>query len=313
MTARHSIVGLLGVFKKMVFGETFIYHHALPVLCLSNILRVCQTCKYIGGTFCSVTLVGLWMVWSILLEIFDLGYYSHRSDARAPSVNCEVVKISRNEHLISQSKSVRIFFWVKSFETVILSLVFVGSQGCSVSQTLADGATIEILPPMMTQGRMLRKSWTRPKDKTYRQKDKGQHMPCQRTVVPQKGWYPFKCQFCGHLFRLKHNWLTHERRHTGEKPFNCRYCVKAFACSSDRKLHERLHTGEKPYKCEVCGKAYSDKSNCRKHQILCSRKHATAWFGVRTTVCEKKHWWLEKSWPPLLQSIYCDYVLLLSV
>lgn len=56
--------------------------------------------------------------------------------------------------------------------------------------------------------------------------------PCQR---------PFRCDFCGKAFKLRHHMKDHARVHTGERPFPCRLCGKTFSRSTILKAHEKTH------------------------------------------------------------------------
>ncbi|KMZ09683.1 uncharacterized protein Dsimw501_GD28024 [Drosophila simulans] len=52
---------------------------------------------------------------------------------------------------------------------------------------------------------------------------------------------PFKCEFCGKAFKLRHHMKDHCRVHTGERPFRCNMCGKTFSRSTILKAHEKTH------------------------------------------------------------------------
>ena len=47
--------------------------------------------------------------------------------------------------------------------------------------------------------------------------------------------------------------------------FKCGYCGKGFSRAWVLKGHVRMHTGEKSYQCSTCGGAFADRSNLRQH------------------------------------------------
>lgn len=52
---------------------------------------------------------------------------------------------------------------------------------------------------------------------------------------------PFRCDYCGKAFKLRHHMKDHCRVHTGERPFPCQLCGKTFSRSTILKAHEKTH------------------------------------------------------------------------
>lgn len=52
---------------------------------------------------------------------------------------------------------------------------------------------------------------------------------------------PFRCDYCGKAFKLRHHMKDHCRVHTGERPFPCHLCGKTFSRSTILKAHEKTH------------------------------------------------------------------------
>lgn len=63
----------------------------------------------------------------------------------------------------------------------------------------------------------------------------GQHEPANGQQRP------FRCDYCGKAFKLRHHMKDHCRVHTGERPFPCHLCGKTFSRSTILKAHEKTH------------------------------------------------------------------------
>lgn len=94
--------------------------------------------------------------------------------------------------------------------------------------------------------------------------------PSRINTGPPKKGPPYFCEYCGKMFKLKGNYLMHERVHTGETPFGCNVCGKRFKRQYDCTRHQRVHTGEKPFGCRVCGTTFALKCSLRRHE----KKHS---------------------------------------
>lgn len=91
---------------------------------------------------------------------------------------------------------------------------------------------------------------------------------------------PFRCSFCGRLYRQKIHLQKHVMsQHTKEKPFYCPQCTYSTVEKSHLTVHIRTHTGERPFSCREC--KYSSAQNCtlKTHYL---RRHP----GSRVS-CEK--------------------------
>ena len=80
---------------------------------------------------------------------------------------------------------------------------------------------------------------------------------------------PYRCDYCGKGFMLKHDFSKHVKIHTGEKAYKCNYCVKRFKTAYSLNQHIRIHTKAKQFKCNYCNYATHWKGDLKKH----IRKH----------------------------------------
>ncbi|KAL8591700.1 hypothetical protein ACOMHN_061792 [Nucella lapillus] len=94
--------------------------------------------------------------------------------------------------------------------------------------------------------------------------DRHQRFICGR--IPQKGIYA--CEECGKMFHTRNRYITHTRRHVGEKPYKCSKCDSCFYDKGTLKRHiERWHEGSGKFSCTPCGKSFYDIRSWKKHMI----------------------------------------------
>ncbi|XP_055850024.1 transcription factor Ouib-like [Episyrphus balteatus] len=82
----------------------------------------------------------------------------------------------------------------------------------------------------------------------------------------QKEHHALVCDICGNVFKARHIFALHKRRHSNDKPYVCELCPSKFFTNSELKRHMRRHTGEKPYECQFCHRKFSDYGTHVKHE-----------------------------------------------
>ncbi|KAK7115019.1 uncharacterized protein [Littorina saxatilis] len=101
--------------------------------------------------------------------------------------------------------------------------------------------------------------------------DRHQRFFCGRS--PQKGRY--ECEECGKVFLKRNRYITHTRRHVGDKPFKCTQCDACFYDSRTLRRHVVHHNGgNKKFKCSLCDAAYYMKHCLSLHvmRVHCGMK-----------------------------------------
>ncbi|XP_070198875.1 zinc finger protein 595-like [Littorina saxatilis] len=105
--------------------------------------------------------------------------------------------------------------------------------------------------------------------------DHHQRFLCGRS--PQKGSYT--CEECGKVFRQRNVYISHTRRHVGEKLFKCSQCDASFYDNHDLQRHMKRHnaslkcpqgevagqSGTKKFQCSSCDAAFCNKQNLAVH------------------------------------------------
>lgn len=76
---------------------------------------------------------------------------------------------------------------------------------------------------------------------------------------------PFRCEFCGRLFKHKRSRDRHVKLHTGDKKYKCCHCEAAFSRSDHLKIHKKTHDTQKPYQCSVCNRGYNTAAALTAH------------------------------------------------
>ena len=100
--------------------------------------------------------------------------------------------------------------------------------------------------------------------------DRHQRFFCGKT--PQKGHYV--CEECGKTFQKRNRYITHTRRHTGEKPFKCPQCEACFYDKNMLRRHIDRHEGNRKFKCSLCVAAFYMKRCLSLHvmRVHCGMK-----------------------------------------
>nr|XP_045604601.1 uncharacterized protein LOC123762251 [Procambarus clarkii] len=76
---------------------------------------------------------------------------------------------------------------------------------------------------------------------------------------------PFRCEFCGRLFKHKRSRDRHVKLHTGDKKYKCCHCEAAFSRSDHLKIHKKTHDTQKPYQCTICNRGYNTAAALTAH------------------------------------------------
>ncbi|XP_037787345.1 uncharacterized protein LOC119582906 isoform X2 [Penaeus monodon] len=84
-------------------------------------------------------------------------------------------------------------------------------------------------------------------------------------VVTHADQLPFRCEFCGRLFKHKRSRDRHVKLHTGDKKYKCCHCEAAFSRSDHLKIHMKTHDTQKPYQCSVCNRGYNTAAALTAH------------------------------------------------
>ncbi|XP_073538494.1 uncharacterized protein [Phyllobates terribilis] len=84
----------------------------------------------------------------------------------------------------------------------------------------------------------------------------------------------FSCSECGKCFNWKHNLVTHQRIHSGEKLYLCPESGKFCSQKSDLANHQKTHTEKKQFSCSVCGKCFYQKTNLVTHMRIHTGENA---------------------------------------
>lgn len=74
------------------------------------------------------------------------------------------------------------------------------------------------------------------------------------------------CFTCNKEFGSTHDFVVHQRRHTGERPFQCSRCFESFASASALLLHRgSVHDSRSPFRCTFCGRSFDDGDAYSRH------------------------------------------------
>ncbi|XP_069987997.1 uncharacterized protein L isoform X2 [Penaeus vannamei] len=88
---------------------------------------------------------------------------------------------------------------------------------------------------------------------------------CFFDVLTHADQLPFRCEFCGRLFKHKRSRDRHVKLHTGDKKYKCCHCEAAFSRSDHLKIHMKTHDTQKPYQCSVCNRGYNTAAALTAH------------------------------------------------
>lgn len=82
----------------------------------------------------------------------------------------------------------------------------------------------------------------------------------------------YQCEHCPQKFFKRHMWITHTKRHLGEKPFLCTVCNKDFSSNHGLSVHMRIHNGWRPFAClgSGCDRSFIQRSGFVEHM---QRRH----------------------------------------
>ena len=79
---------------------------------------------------------------------------------------------------------------------------------------------------------------------------------------------PYRCAYCGMLYKTKDKLKRHVRCHTGEMLYSCHHCAEGFGRLCQLKAHLlKSHNEGTWFTCDICQKKFVYKSDLKTHTL----------------------------------------------
>ncbi|CDW61123.1 zf-C2H2 and zf-C2H2 6 and zf-C2H2 4 and zf-H2C2 2 domain containing protein, partial [Trichuris trichiura] len=113
--------------------------------------------------------------------------------------------------------------------------------------------------------------------------------------MPEHGYKPFTCKFCGKTFKWNENLLKHLMFHDNQESVRCPACSQTFPNATQLDIHYRMFPVKEDlakhvlihgqWRCSDCGRRFTDELFLQRHQLKHSSQ-AIRFAGLQDFVCD---------------------------